>query len=33
MWDRAGRVELAGLKSRRIAEANIFNNGTYDSIH
>lgn len=33
MWDRAGRVESAGLKSRRIAEANIFNNGTYDSIH
>jgi GH24 family phage-related lysozyme (muramidase) len=33
MWDKAGGVELSGLKARRIAEANIFNYGVYNSTH
>ncbi len=33
MWNKAGGVELAGLKARRVAESNIFNNGVYDSTH
>lgn len=33
MWSKAGGKVMQGLYKRRIAEANIFNNGIYDSIH
>lgn len=33
MWNRGGGKVMDGLTKRRIAEANIFNNGVYDSTH